>query len=85
MNHYVKIGAAVAGGIISVKFFEAGLRAVAKGLNSVAEKLGNETKAEDAPAAEAPKPEKPGKPGGKKDGKTDKKDDKPGEGASEEK
>ena len=82
MNHYVKIAAAVAGGILSVKFVEAGCRAVAKGLNKVAEKIG-ETKAEDAPAAEDPKPEKPGKPGDKKDGKTDKKDNKPGEGASE--
>ncbi len=82
MNHYVKIGLAVCGGIIGAEIVKgAGKRiasAVANAAARVAASDNNET--EDAPAAEAPKPEvkKPAdKAPEKKDGQG-KKDDKPG-------
>ena len=81
MNHYVKIGLAVCGGIIGAEIVKgAGKRiasAVANAAARVAASDNNET--EDAPAAEAPKPEtkKPAdKAPDKKDGQG-KKDDKP--------
>ena len=81
MNHYVKIGLAVCGGIIGAEIVKgAGKRiasAVANAAARVAASDNNET--EDAPNAEQPKPEtkKPAdKAPEKKDGQG-KKDDKP--------
>jgi sRNA-binding protein len=85
MNHYVKIGLAVCGGIIGAEIVKgAGKRiasAVANAAARVAASDNNET--EDAPAAEAPKPEtkKPAdKAPDKKDGQGKKDDKKPADG-----
>jgi len=80
MNHYVKIGLAVCGGIIGAEIVKgAGKRIASAVANAARVAASDNNETEDAPAAEAPKPEtkKPAdKAPDKKDGQ-DKKDDKP--------
>ena len=81
MNHYVKIAAAVAGGVLGAKIVEAGVKRVAGAISNAAARIAasDNNEANDAPNAEQPKPEtkKPAdKAPEKKDGQG-KKDDKP--------
>ena len=79
MNHYVKIAAAVAGGVLGAKIVEAGVKRVAGAISNAAARIAasDNNEANDAPNAEQPKPEKPAdKAPDKKDGQG-KKDDKP--------
>ena len=84
-THYVKIAGAVAAGILGEKLVEAGIKKFASAVANAAQRVaGDNNKTEDAPAAEAPKPEtkKPaqGKAPNKGGQNGGTKDDKPAEG-----
>ena len=84
MNHYVKIAAAVAGGVLGAKIVEAGVKRVAGAISNAAARIAasDNNEANDAPNAEQPKPEKPAekKAPEKKDGQGKKDDKKPADG-----